>query len=229
MTDDRIKKLRVSKEYLATHIANKKKKIKKVVSGEKLDRGAMKRTKILENLANSDSYSNEDEETSLNQEDLPKVNNKRKTDIVDGESGDETILSRRYNNKKRRWEWETHNEDEILWEPKESFINEHGEEMDEFKAFEESHPYEENETNTDSGVLTQGSMHIFNHTRKLASAQVPFYIIAIFSHDRFHRLISNHHRTCSTFHGKSKQRQRKKLGVLALLKRRKRKMNWLIT
>ncbi len=182
MTDDRIKKLRVSKEYLATHIANKKKKIKKVVSGEKLDRGAMKRAKILENLANSDSYSNEDEETSLNQEDLPKVNNKRKTDIVDGESGDETILSRRYNNKKRRWEWETHNEDEILWEPKESFIDEHGEEMDEFKAFEESHPYEENETNTDSGVLTQGSMHIFNHTRKLASAQVPFYIIAIFSH-----------------------------------------------
>lgn len=180
MVDDRIKKLRVSKEYLATHIANKKKKIKKVVSGNKLDRGANKREKILKSLADDDYDSDYSDETSLNQEDLPKVNKKRKSDTLDGESVDETILARRYNNKKSRWEWETHNEDEILWEPKESFIDEHGEEMEEFREFEDSHPYEDEDTNPGEGLLTQGSMHIFNHTRKLASAQVTLHIIEIF-------------------------------------------------
>lgn len=172
MADERIRKLRVSKEYLATHIANKKKKIKKVVAGDKLDRGATKRVKILKSLADDDSYSDEDgDDTSLHQEDLPKTN-KRPNETLGEESGENSILNRRFNNKKRRWEWETRNAEESIWEPKESFIDENGEEMEELQDFEYKNPYEEDDVDVNQGALTQGSRLIFNHTKKLASAQV---------------------------------------------------------
>jgi hypothetical protein len=172
MADERIRKLRVSKEYLATHIANKKKKIKKVVAGDKLDRGATKRVKILKSLADDDSYSeDDDDDTSLHQEDLPKTN-KRPNETIAEESGDDGILSRRYNNRRRRWEWETRGDEENIWEPKESFIDENGEEMEEFRDFEVRHPYGEDDADANQGALTQGSRLIFNHTKKLASAQV---------------------------------------------------------
>jgi hypothetical protein len=83
MLDDRIKRLKFSKEYLATHIANKKKRIKKVVAGDKLDRGATKRDKILKSLADAE-YSSEGDDTSLHQEDLPKLHTKKRTNDAVG-------------------------------------------------------------------------------------------------------------------------------------------------
>ncbi len=171
MADEKIKKLKYSKEYLSTHIANKKKKIKKVVAGDTLDRGASKREKILKSLADGDSSSDNEDETSLHQEDLPKVIKKRTNDVMAEASHEEDILSRRYNKKRGRWEWETRNDDETLWETRESFIDDNGDEMQEFQDFESSHPYEDDENGPEQN-LTQGSLFIFNHTKKLASAQV---------------------------------------------------------
>ena len=170
MLDDRIKRLKFSKEYLATHIANKKKRIKKVVAGDKLDRGATKRDKILKSLAD-DEYSSEGDDTSLHQEDLPKLHTNKRTNDAHPDDGD-AIFDRRYNQKRGRWEWETHNGVETLWEPKESYIDEQGDEMALFQDFEANHPYQGNEEPEDN--LSQGSMFIFNHTKKLASAQVRF-------------------------------------------------------
>jgi hypothetical protein len=88
---------------------------------------------------------------------------------MQSDDGD-AIFDRHYNQKRGRWEWETHNGMETLWEPKESFIDEQGAEMAVFQEFETSHPYESNEEPEDN--LSQGSLFIFNHTKKLASAQV---------------------------------------------------------
>lgn len=184
MIDERIKKLKYSKEYLATHIANKKKKIKKVVAGNKLDRGAEKREKILKSLADDDSYSDDEEETSLHQEDLPRVNKKRTNDVIDQQQfNEDEILQRRYNTKRGRWEWETRIDDETNWEPKESFIDEYGEEMKEFQDFEYIHPYGEDQRVGKESVLTQGSLFVFNHTKKLASAQVDVILLDLFHVD----------------------------------------------
>lgn len=167
MLDERIKKLKYSKEYLATHIANKKKRIKKVIAGDKLDRGAEKREKILQSLANGESTSSDEETSSLHQEDLPNVNRKRNQEAMDN------ILDRRHNEKRGRWEWETKGGgEESVWEPRESFLNEHGEEKETFLVFEAEHPYEDAEGALPDSVLTQGSRFVFNHTKKLASAQV---------------------------------------------------------
>lgn len=175
MMDERIKKLKYSKEYLATHIANKKKRIKKVVAGDKLDRGTEKREKILQSLAASESFSDTDDDTSLHQEDLPKIVRKRTNEEL-GEELDE-IKSRRFNEKRGRWEWEIGDNENTSWEPKESLLDDHGNEMEILKDFENSNPYEDEQP--EGNVLTQGSRYVFNHTRKLASAQVRTEIIPI--------------------------------------------------
>lgn len=185
MMDERIKKLKFSKEYLATHIANKKKRIKKVVAGEKLDRGAEKREKILQFLVASESFSDTGDDASLGQEDLPKTVKKRTSDELGEE---DEIRQRRYNEKRGRWEWEIGDNEHTLWEPKESLLDDDGDEVQILKDFENANPYDE-QSEGPGNVLTQGSRYVFNHTRKLASAQVRKIIYQLRNNnvDFFHR------------------------------------------
>lgn len=55
--DAKIKKLGCSKEFMSTHISNKKKRVKLVAAGKKVDRGIRKRESIVSKLARSDSDS----------------------------------------------------------------------------------------------------------------------------------------------------------------------------